>query len=71
MTKPTEKQVQCADCLTWFDADKNHTCAKQVAANRRRFVETEFDRTERIEQTQRFWECDWDTAVLIDDCLGE
>lgn len=31
----------------------------------------EFDRTERIEQTRQFFECDWDTAVLIDDCMGE
>lgn len=29
------KQVQCADCLRWIDADKNHTCKQQVRRNQR------------------------------------
>ena len=67
-----KKQVQCADCWRWIDADKAHTCRQQINANRKRAAESEgFDRTERIEATQRFWETDWETAVLIDDCLGE
>lgn len=27
--------VQCADCLTWFHKEANHTCARQVKANLR------------------------------------
>lgn len=29
------REVQCGDCLTWFHKEANHTCAKQVKANRR------------------------------------
>lgn len=29
------KQVQCADCLRWVNAEKNHTCRQQVGRNRR------------------------------------
>jgi hypothetical protein len=35
LSEPT-KQVQCADCLQWIDADRNHTCVQQVARNRAR-----------------------------------
>lgn len=27
--------VQCADCLTWFDKNANHTCRQQVRRNQR------------------------------------
>jgi len=29
------KQVQCADCWQWIDADKNHTCKQQARRNRK------------------------------------
>lgn len=30
-----EREVQCADCLTWFKPDTNHTCRQQVRRNQR------------------------------------
>ena len=29
------REVQCADCLTWFDKNANHTCRQQVRRNQR------------------------------------
>lgn len=34
--KQPKKQVQCADCLKWIDADKNHTCKQQIRRNQRK-----------------------------------
>lgn len=28
-------EVQCADCLAWFDKNANHTCRQQVRRNQR------------------------------------
>ena len=33
--------------------------------------EREVDRLERVERTRDFFEVDWETAQLIEDCLGE
>lgn len=30
-----KKQVQCADCLKWINADKNHICKEQIRRNRK------------------------------------
>ena len=30
-----KKEVQCADCQTWFEWDKSHTCKRQVRQNQR------------------------------------
>lgn len=53
-------------------ADGKHSPECVLEQLRGRSVEPgSFDRTERVERTQQFFECDWETALLIDDCLGE
>lgn len=32
------RPVQCADCLTWIDRDKPHTCRPQVRRNQKRAI---------------------------------
>ena len=34
-TPGQHREVQCADCRQWIDADNNHTCRQQVERNRK------------------------------------